>query len=229
MSSAPRPFIFDTVFEDDGRVVAPLRPKKSFLAEEVEVIRAQCFAEGERSAVAKAQEAQAARLAEIARLAEGALGTLALVAHDHRVGSAKLALAAARKIADAALDAFPQAPLQAALTALAREIEAVPRLIARVQPDQVAASQTALDQAAQAAGYPGQIIVRADPGMAPAAFVLDWGDGSAAFDPAAAAARVAHALDEALASDGLHAEFLPAPDSDPTASAPGAPDEADHG
>jgi flagellar assembly protein FliH len=220
MSSAPRPFIFDTVFEDDGRVIAPVRPRKSFSAEEVEAIRAQCFAEGERSAAVRAQEAQAATLAEILRLAEGALGTLALVAHDHRVGAARLAMAAARKIADAALDAFPEAPVQAALTALAREIEAVPRLIARVQPSQVEAAQAALDRAAQAAGYPGQIIVRGDPGMAPAAFVLDWGDGSAAFDPAAAAARVAHALEEALASDGLHAESLP----DPT-----APNEADHG
>ena len=67
--------------------------------------------------------------------------------------------------------------------------------------------------------------MRADPNIAPAAFVLDWGDGSAAFDPDASAARVAHALEEALVSDGLHAEPLP----DPTAPDPDAPDETDHG
>ena len=55
---------------------------------------------------------------------------------------------------------------------------------------------------------PGQILVRADLAMPPAAFVLDWGDGSAAFDPNDAAARVVQALDEALAAEGFHAESL---------------------
>ena len=41
-----------------------------------------------------------------------------------------------------------------------------------------------------------------------AAFVLDWGDGRAAFDPEQAAARVAEALSTALAAEGLHAEPL---------------------
>ena len=229
-SSSPdvlRKFSFDTVFEDNGRVIAPLRPKKSFTPEEVEAIRRECFAEGERSALAIAQAAQALALQQISAAAQGALGGLAVVAHEHRAGSARLALAAARKIADAALDRFPEAPVAAALDALAREIEAVPKLVARCAPDQLDGVKTALEDAAHSAGYPGQIVVRADPALPPAAFVLDWGDGSAAYDPNAAAARVAQALDEALAADGFHAESLNhsnigRPDTD------GA-NEADHG
>jgi flagellar assembly protein FliH len=210
-------FTFDTVFEDSGRVIAPIRPKKIFTADEVEQIRRECFAEGERSAVAAAQAAQAVTLQQIAAAAQGALGGLAMVAHEHRAGSARLALAAARKIADAALERFPEAPATAALDALAREIEAVPRLIARCAEDQTQAIQAALEQAAQSAGYPGQIVVRADPSLPLAAFVLDWGDGSAAFDPEASAARVSQALEEALAAEGFHAESL------------SHPNEADHG
>jgi flagellar assembly protein FliH len=211
-------FTFDTVFEDSGRVIAPLRPKKNFTAEEVEAIRRECFAEGERSAVALAEEAQAAALQQIAAAAQGALSGLAMVAHEHRTGSARLALAAAGKIADAALERFPEAPAAAALEALAREVEAVPRLMARCEPDQVDRIQAALEQAAQRAGYPGQIVVRPDPALPVAAFVLDWGDGSAAFDPNESAARVAQALDEALAAEGFHAESLSHPN-----------DEADNG
>ena len=55
----------------------------------------------------------------------------------------------------------------------------------------------------------GQIVARADPDLPRAAFTLDWGDGRAAFDPEAAAARVAAALDAALAAEGLHGEALP--------------------
>jgi flagellar assembly protein FliH len=220
MSADHPKFGFDTIFEDDGRVTAPVRVQKNFTAEEVAAIRVQCFAEGERSATVIAQQAQAMALAEIADSARMALGTLAAIAHEHRVGSAKLALGAARKIADAALDRFPEAPLQAALEALAREIEAVPKLILRCAPDRIEAMQAALSQAAASAGYPGQILARPD-ALPPAAFVLDWGDGSAAFDPEQSAARVAHALDTALAADGLHAEPLPRPLANP--------DEAPHG
>jgi flagellar assembly protein FliH len=210
-------FAFDTVFEDDGRVTAPFRAQKSFTADEVAAIRIQCFAEGERSAVAIAQQSQAMALAEIADAARMALGALTLVAHEHRSGAAKLALGAARKIADAALDRFPEAPLSAALEALAREIEAVPRLVLRCAPEGLEAMQAALAEAAVSSGYPGQILAKADPALPPAAFVLDWGDGSAAFDPIEAEARVAQALETALAADGLHAEPLP--------SANEAPDE----
>jgi len=214
---AIRKFAFDTVFEDNGRVIAPLRPKKAFTPEEVEAIRRDCFAEGERSALAVAQQAQTLALQQIAAATQGALGSLAMVAHEHRAASARLALAAASKIAGAALDRFPEAPVAAALDALAREVEAVPRLVARCAPAQLDGVKEALESAAHSAGYPGQIVVRADPALPAAAFVLDWGDGSAAFDPNDAAARVAQALEEALAAEGFHAESL------------SHPNEADHG
>jgi flagellar assembly protein FliH len=220
MTDALQRFSFDTVFEDNGRVIQPIRPKKSFTPEEVEAIRAECFAEGQRSAVAQAQEALAFAVSQIAGAAQGALGGLAMVAHEHRAGTARLALAAAGKIADAALARFPEAPAAAALDQLAREVEAVPKLIARASPEHLDAMQAALNDAAAAAGYPGQIIVRADPALPLAAFVLDWGDGSAAFDPVTAAARVGEALDNALAAEGFHAESLTLPQD---------PNETDHG
>ena len=211
LPSEARKFIFEAVFDGDTVVAAPPRPKRSYTAEEVEKIRAEAFAEGERSAVVQAEEALAASLRAIAHSASGALATLAAVAHDHRVGAARLALAAAGKIADAALAAFPQAPMDAAIDALAREVEAVPRLVARVSDGAQERVQAALAEAAASAGYPGQIVARTDPNLHGAAFVLDWGDGSAAFDPQQAAARVAHALETALAAEGMHAEpLLPA-------------------
>jgi flagellar assembly protein FliH len=206
---APQKFAFDTVFDDAGAVAfAPVRAKRSYTPDEVEQIRRDAFSEGERSAVAMAQAATAAALGQIAGDAQAALAALTRVAHDHRVNSAELSLAAARTIADAALDRFPQAPVAAAMVELAREIEAQPRLIVRVAPDLVEAVQAELEAAAQAIGFAGQIIARAEPGMPAAAFHLDWGEGRAAFDPEAAAARVAEALDAALAAEGLHAEPL---------------------
>ncbi len=203
-----RAFSFDTVFDDVGGYTPVLRPGRSLTPPEVEQVRAAAFAEGERSAVALAEQQQADALADIAAAARQAFTALAAVAHEHRVAAADLALACAGKIADAALDHAPQAPVQAALAALSREIEGCPRLMARVAPDSVERVQAALDETAQAIGFPGAIQARAAGDMAPTAFILDWGDGRAAFDPDNAKQRVADALFAALASEGLHAEPL---------------------
>lgn len=213
---AHTPFGFDTVFDDAGSVAfQPVPRKRSWTSEEVEQIRAVAFAEGERSAIAQAEGQAADALADIARAARSAMSALAGVAHEHRVGSANLALAAARSIADAALERFPDAPVAAALESLAREVEAQPRLTVRVAAGLEGRVQAALDQTAEAIGFTGQITARADAALPPAAFVLDWGDGKAAFDPQAAAERVAAALDAALAAEGLHAEpLIPANEAD---------------
>jgi flagellar assembly protein FliH len=218
MTSPHQKFAFDTVFDGDGVVArAGVRTKRAYTPAEVEQERARAFADGDRTAVARAEVASAAALAEIAQAAKAGLGALAQVAHEHRTACADLALACARTIAGAALEQFPQAPAQAALQALAREIEATATLVVRTTPELVERLQAALNETAQACGFPGQIVVKSDPSLGPAAFVLDWGDGRAAFDPVEAAERVAEALHTALAAEGLHAEPLI------------SPSEADHG
>ena len=202
-------FLFGTVFDSAGGVLSTTpRPKRSYAADEVEAIRKAAEAAGESRALASIANRQAEALTVIARASQQALPTLAEVAHSHRIGSAELALACAQSIAAAALDKFPQAPVRAALEALAREIEAAPRLVVTADADLIQGLQTVLEETAQAVGYPGAIQVRATPGLAPHAFTLDFGDGSASFDPAAAAARVSEALHAALAAEGLHAEPL---------------------
>lgn len=214
----PRKFGFDNDFSGAGTVVsgqglgmggvmAAPRRKRVYLAEEVDEIRAEALREGEAGATARAQQAQAQALAQIAEHARAGLAALAEVACEHKAGSAELALKAARVIAGGALDRFPQAPVTAALEALAREIESQPRLVVRMAaPD--AELQSAVESAAQDAGFAGQVVFRAEPGPNVAAFTIEWADGKAAFDPDAAAQRISEAFASALASEGLHGEAL---------------------
>ena len=203
-----RAFTFDTVFDDAGLVVSAPRPKRAITPEELDAARAAAHAEGERSDLARSQAAAAAALGEIARLLRAALPSLATVAHDHRVASADLALAAGRAIAGAALDQCPAAPAEAALIALAREIESSPRLLVTAPAAQVEALRPALEQVAAEVGFAGAVVVKADAKLPACAFAFDWGDGRASFDPQGASARVGEALATALAAEGLHAEPL---------------------
>ncbi|WP_296595861.1 flagellar assembly protein FliH [Phenylobacterium sp.] len=209
MSEAFEKFSFDTEFDNKGSIAFQAqRPKRLFPAEEVEQIRAQAYAEGERAALASIAAQQANALGQIAAACAQALPRLAEVAHEHRQGSAALSLACARGIADAALEKFPQAPVLAALDALAREIDAQPRLVVSADPALAENLQAVLEDAARNLGFDGSVVVRPDGAFGRHAFTLDFGDGQAAFDPAQAAGRVTLALEAALAAEGLHAEPL---------------------
>ena len=207
--NSPRKFAFDTVFDGEGGVLASAPPRKTFYsALELEQARREAFAEGQRTALDQAREEEIRCLGQIRQAIAHALGAVAQAAQSHRAGAAELALAAARKIADAALDRFPEAPAQAALDALLVEIQGHPRLLVRAPAAIVERMQETLDRAAQSAGFLGQVVVKDDPRLNGAAFVFEWGEGRAAFDPEQAAARITAALQAALAADGPHAEPL---------------------
>ena len=209
MTQAHKKFTFDTVFGDDGGIASePVRVKRHFTPEEVEVEKIKARAEGERSVTARAEQAAAAALSDIAASVRAAMPALAKVAHQHRVNAAELSLACGRIVAGAALEQFPDAPVAAALKALAREVEAEPRLIVRASAELVERMQAALDATADSCGFAGQILVKSDPAAPAAAFTLEWSDGRAVFDPVEAAARVEEALNNALTAEGLHAEPL---------------------
>jgi flagellar assembly protein FliH len=212
MGALPQKFGFDTEFDAGGEVtyIAP-RTKRSYTPDEVEAVRRAALSEGERMALESLAQQQVRTLNEISAACARALPRLAEVAHAYRGACATLAMACGRAIADAALDEFPEAPLRAAIAALTSEIDAQPRLIATVPPGMSETLKPALEEAAAAAGFAGTLVVREDQGMGDGAFALDFGDGQAAFDPDAAAERVAATLASALAADGLHAEpLLPA-------------------
>ncbi len=200
-------FNFDTVFDARGGATTPARPKRTFTPEELEAAKAAAYAEGQSSAVARAEEAQAAALNLAAQAIRQALSSLSTVAHLHRTDAAGLAMAVGRSIAGAALERFPEAPAVEALSALSRELEAAPKVMVRFPSNDAGRLQTALETAAAQAGFAGRLVFSPEPGMQPAAFIFDWGDGRAAFDPDAAAARVADALTAALAVEGLHADI----------------------
>jgi len=202
---APTKFLFETVF-DNGAVVPASRAKRHYTAEDVEQARIDGRADGERSAVALAEAAMVAALADIGGSVRQAMGVLVGLVHEHRRASAELSLACARRIADAALDRFPDAPVEAALAALSMELAIEPRLLVRAAAEDAERLTHLLTSAAERIGLTCQIVVRSDPTLPRAAFGFDWGDGKAQFDPVMADAAVAEALATALAAEGLHGE-----------------------
>ncbi|MDO9202626.1 MAG: hypothetical protein Q7U58_15055, partial [Hydrogenophaga sp.] len=173
----------------------------------VEALIAQARLEGRTEALAESESLQAMALSVIGQALDAAIPALTQVARAHREQSAELALAAARVIAASALDRYPAAPLQAALESLAQEIDASPRLVVRAG-DLGDAARARIEQLCADAGFSGVVAFREGPGLAAAAFQLEWADGRAAFDPDEAFARMGEVLKSALAAEAGHAEAL---------------------
>ena len=205
-----RPFAFDTEFDGSGEVLraSAFRPtKRSYMPSEVEALVAQARFEAREAALAEASSIGAMGIAAIGEAVSQAVPALSHVAQTHREHSAGLALAAARVIAAAALERLPIGPLQSALETLGQEIDASPRLVVRAS-GMDADAQAKIQAVCVDAGFSGLVAFRDDPALPLAAFQLEWADGRADFDPAAAAERIATALTSALASEAGHAESL---------------------
>jgi flagellar assembly protein FliH len=205
-----RPFAFDTEFDAAGSVVRPstFRPtKRAYLPAEVEALVAQARLEAREAALAEVSSIQAMGVAAIGQAMETAVPALNHVAQTHRAQSAELALTAARVIAGVALDHLPLGPLQSALEALGQEIDASPRLVIRGSGLDDAA-RAGIEALAADAGFSGALAFRDDAALPIAAFSLEWADGRADFDPAAAALRISAALTSALATEAGHAESV---------------------
>ena len=201
-------FAFDTEFDASGVVVAPssFRPmKRSYAPAEVDALIAQARLEARETALAEVASLDSMAMVAIGEALAAGAPTLAHLSRTHREQAALLALAAARVIAPAALDRFPEGPLQAALEALGQEIDASPRLVIR-SANLSDAVRARMEQLCADAGFSGLVHFRDEPGLPVAAFQLEWADGRADFNPELAAERMGEALMSALATEAGHAE-----------------------
>lgn len=182
--TAPRPFVFDTEFDADGRVVQQSEwqpPKRSYSPAEVEAMLAEARLEARQQALNEVEALRANALSVVAETIAEASHQLGGVVEQHRQESAALSMACAKALSSAAFDLFPRRPLEAAIEQLAEEIDASPRLVIRAR-DLDAEGRHQIEQLCQQAGFSGLVVFR-DDASHPAAFSLEWTDGRAGFDP----------------------------------------------
>src|SRR5262249_2049533 len=143
-----RKFAFDREFSAEGAVLreSVVIPKKLSL-EEVEAKCAEAYERGKQDAVAAAERETAAALREIAAHSQAALQRLVHEARAMRPKAARIALSAARKIPEGALDAFgPErgvTAVEAAMDALRHQ----PRLIVKVSERDLEKIKTLIEEA----------------------------------------------------------------------------------
>ncbi|MEZ5958950.1 MAG: FliH/SctL family protein [Hyphomonadaceae bacterium] len=193
-----RKYAFDIEFTPDGEIMR--EPPKRITPEEVEAAGTDGYERGKNDATAQAERRTAAALEAIADAASAVLTRLNAESHAMRAEAASVALAAAQKIAGAALDEFGAARAAQAIEAAMDALRHQPRLVVKLPPDLAEQLKPRIAEMCETHAYASAVLVRAEPGLKTGEVVIDWSDGVIAMDPADAARRIEELIDAALAA-----------------------------
>jgi flagellar biosynthesis/type III secretory pathway protein FliH len=195
-----RKFTFETEFGADGAIVRDGDAfKTQFNKAEVEAVRAEAFEEGRRTSEREAAQA----LTLLSQSMRALLDRYEIEQGLLRDEAVAVALAAARKAADIALESFGEDRVIVALEAAMECLRGTPRVVVRLAPTMIAGIKSRLEDAARIGGFDGALIVRADPAVAIGDVILEWPEGAIAHDRAAAFARIDEVVQRTLTMDDL--------------------------
>jgi flagellar assembly protein FliH len=175
-------FTFDTEFRAAGDVVsqaARARQKKTLTTEELEGLCAAAKQEGAQSGEVRAAETINQTLAALVISIRAALDQSHAEIEALREEATRLAFAAAKKIAPAALAALPAADVEAALREAMHQAIGEPRITLRAAPEVIAVLESRVTAIAHEEGYEGRVMIAADPAINGADCRIEWcGGGS---------------------------------------------------
>jgi flagellar assembly protein FliH len=175
-------FTFDTEFHAGGErrtAEAERRQKKTLTVEEIETLAAAARAEGRNDAAAIQAEATERTIAALTIAVRAAADRIHAEIETVRAEAAAIALAAARRLAPAAIAAQPAADIEAALREAMHQAIGEPRLVLRAGPAIAELVAPRLAAIAQEEGYDGRVLVSADPHFSGADCRIEWRGGGA--------------------------------------------------
>lgn len=193
-----RKFAFETEFSPDGAVLREA-PKK-FTAEEVAAECAKAYERGAQDSVARSEREAAAALQMLADAASALLSHLDAESRAMRTEAARIALAAARKIADAALESYGVERAASAVEAAMDMLRHQPRLVVKLSPDAAAELGPRIQAMSDAHAYAGAVLVRPQPGLGAGEVAIDWSDGVITLNNQDGARRIDELIEAALAA-----------------------------
>lgn len=197
-----RKFVFDTEFAPDGAILSDT-PKK-LTPEEIAAECAAAYERGKLDALVAAEQRTAAAIETLAGAASTVLTHLGAESRALREQAARVALAAARKIAGAALDAHGPARINAAIEAAMDSLRHQPRLLVKVAPETIDAVKPHIEDMCAEHAYVGAVLLRAQAGLRKGEVVIDWSDGVVSSSPQETEARISALVEAALAAPETH-------------------------
>lgn len=189
-------YVFETEFAPDGEIMR--ESSRRITPEQAQSAIADSYERGKQDALAQAERRTAAALEAIADAASAVLTRLEVESQAMRVEAARVAMAAAQKIAGAALDCFGIERAAQAVEAAMDTLRHQPRLVVKLPPDTAEQLKPRISEMCETHAYASAVLVRAEPGLKSGQVVVDWSDGVITMDPSDTARRIEDLIEAAL-------------------------------
>jgi flagellar assembly protein FliH len=170
-------FTFDTDFDDRAAEEAEARARKSFSTEEIETLKRDAREEGRKHADILATQAVAASIGQVAAAMLAAIEAMDGEVERLRAEAASLALAAARKLAGAALDHAPETEIAEALNVALHHAIGEARVVVKTPPALAKAIESRAAEIAAEQGFEGRIQIAGDSTLSGADCRIEWRGG----------------------------------------------------
>ncbi|MEI9887322.1 MAG: hypothetical protein WDN08_12615 [Rhizomicrobium sp.] len=175
-------YTFDIEFRPEGDLIsnaARARQKKAYTTEEIDQLSARAREQGMKAGQVRAAEAQAEEIARLTDAVREAVIRSSKAADAVRADASLLALAAARKLAAAAVGALPAADVEAVLRHALHQALGEPRIVLHTSAEAAEILKPRLAQIAHEEGFEGRVVISGEAALGPADCRIEWRSGGA--------------------------------------------------
>ncbi len=201
MTSKARPFAFDREFAADGTVLRDGEKIRRVLTEdEAQAMAASAAEQAKNTEEAEAARASADALRQVAGKLQALLAQLNAESEALREDAARLAVAAATAIAGKALEQYGADTIESCVKEALTDLRAEPRIAIRVAPHLADPIGERIYAWAEAEGFEGAVVVRADEDVHAGDCVLEWRSGTVERTASDIQTKIAEVVEHWLAS-----------------------------
>ncbi|MBS0473307.1 MAG: hypothetical protein JSR60_19715 [Proteobacteria bacterium] len=175
-------FTFDVEFRPEGDLVsnaARARQRKGYTTEEIDALSARAREQGMKSGQVRALEQQAQEIGQLVTILRDVAQRSSQSIESVREEAAHLALAAAHKIAAAAVEALPAADVEDALRHALHQALGEPRIVLHTSAQVAEILKPRLAEIALEEGFDGRVVVSGEASMSGADCRIEWRGGGA--------------------------------------------------
>jgi len=170
-------FTFDTDFDERAVDTADARARKSLSSDEIEKLKREAHEAGRKHADILATQAVASSVGQVAAAMHAAIEAMDEEIERMRMQAAGLALAAAKKLAGAALNHAPEDEIAEALNLALHHAIGETRVVVKTPPVLAKAIETRAAEIAAEQGFEGRIQIAADSTLSGADCRIEWRGG----------------------------------------------------
>jgi flagellar assembly protein FliH len=193
MSTANK-YTFDVEFRPGGdraSNAARARQKKAYTADEIDAISAAAREQGIKAGQVRAIEAQTQEVTKLTDILRSVAERANRANDDVREEAAMLALAAAKKIACAAVEALPADDVEDVLRHALHQALGEPRIVLHTSPKVAELLKPRLAEIAHEEGFEGRVVVAGEAALGHADCRIEWRGGGAERSVTAVEAAIA--------------------------------------